>query len=101
MREYLGSEIYRPQHTDEPLTSRDDIKAGDKIWVPSMWREGYYEMTVIESEGGGKLYAEDEKLLTCLEFAGDDRGAWCAVGYINKRGLKRLTTGLKLDPTNE
>jgi hypothetical protein len=93
VREYAGSEVYL--FTSEsfsmedlvPLTTRESLKAGDEILVPSLG-VGYLKMTVVERNG--ELSAESEGLLGVLEFGKDDRNAWVCGGLINKRGVAHL-----------
>lgn len=87
VKEYLGAEIYRPNDTDTPLTSRDDVKLGDEVWVPVIG--GYFAM-IVKQLDDGRLYADSDWLSAYLEFGGDDRGSWCSVGVVNKRGLEKL-----------
>jgi hypothetical protein len=82
VREYIGSEITRP-NSEEPLLLESDIKEGDTIWVQGLW--GTCEMVVQQ----GCRSALASQTLAILEFDQDDRHCWVSAGMVNTRGLKR------------
>lgn len=100
VREYIGSKVFKAKpgvevkslediDTDAPLKNREDLKAGDTIYVPS-FHGGPFPVQVKVSETG-ELYAETSGLVIVLAFAEDDRQCWTTAGYINKRGIVKST----------
>lgn len=83
VKEYIGTEVWKVGAENIPITSKDDLKIGDKIhcW-PCI-------MTVRQIEGGTDLVAENDKYMAILEFGGDDRRCWVCGGVINKRCIAK------------
>lgn len=96
VQEFSGAEVTRP-HSDESLTNENDIKEGDRLWVPMLF--GTYEMTVYRE--GGKLYAETADSVAILEFAADSRKCWTTPGAFHKKALKRMTITLETSSPEE
>lgn len=102
VKEYLGTEVFKGLDPDtrhfpkSGLTGRDDVKPGDKILVP--WLTGGYIEAVVNVDEGGGYFAEAGHLLIPLEFAADNRKCWTVTGFINRRGVTKLTVTRPPDP---
>jgi hypothetical protein len=81
-----GSEVFKLDVPDVPLTRREDIQPGDKLRVLTL--VGTYEMTATVRDG--KLWGESEGTIAALDFNTDSRHCWVSRYAINKRALEKV-----------
>jgi hypothetical protein len=90
--EFIGTEVRKPG-SDQPLTNKDDIKDGDTILVCNM-RGQYLPVHAHKDEHGWyaapQLITRPNEHISPLQFAGDTRKCWVALGVINREALRQL-----------
>lgn len=84
IREYMGQDVYWLDN-ETPITEKDALKEGYQFiagsWIFTARKDEY-----------GELYGDNGSSMNCiLRFGEDDRNAWVAVGFINKRAWAKLT----------
>lgn len=82
VKEYIGCEAYFK--SNEYLYKIDDIKVGDEIFCFDL-------KMIITSINNDKAFAENERHISILNFAEDDRKCWVCSGLVNKRGIKNTS----------
>jgi len=90
--EQSGGSIYLANDINEnPITTRDGIKIGDEIIVPTLF--GIVQMTVTELNGNEGT-ADSGYTLGLLEFGTDSRNCWTSSSSINKKCLNKLKVSI-------
>lgn len=112
-KEYIGFEIYKitydmeklslvellddrewPLDTErklkyhKPITTKEDLKVGDKIIFKGNFAAYEWNMGIIEEENE-HLFIQGKRLHGALVFGGDDRKCWVCVGLYNPEAIKK------------
>jgi len=90
--EQSGGSIYLANDLSEnPISTRDGIKIGDEIIVPTLF--GDIQMTVTELNDNEGT-ADSGYTLGLLEFGIDSRNCWTSSSAINKKCLNKLKVSI-------
>lgn len=106
VREYIGTEVYRPPAGLTRAEVRDrtkwpegfeltpvktpKLKVGDLLLVPSLFG-GMYLGTIRADQGGNPYFlSEGGSMYGSLEFGKDDRECWICSGLGNLDAVQRL-----------
>lgn len=89
IKEYNGGEVFlldaQDQPIEEPLTRREDLKEGMRIYAPTLVGG---RIATVRLEEDGDLCWESAGLIGDLNFSGDDRKCWITTLAINKKLLR-------------